>query len=809
MSTSAMWLATRMVTRRGLVPIMVLAIMISIVAGLTTAMLSTAQDIDRSFARLTHEVDAPDFFVEASCEGCEPSVSPENALRTDRAVAAVDVLVTQSIDLQTVTGTRLGPDPELACSTGAGELGIASSEWTRHGAPPARIVDGRFPKPGSTDEIVLPVSTARRAGVHVGDTLTLAKGCRGGEEGPPIDARLTVVGIAVAPTDVRPPGTQAYFEMLFADPALTNRYHLTVSTLLAVWMGDGLEADALSVDPPPIIVLNLDDHSREVEHSLGPDATTLRILALATATVGLLVVGHLVVRRVRQAVISAAPLSSIGASRADVARVGATIGAAVGVVGAIFAVAIWIAARPLIPRGAATDVLRGGGSGVGLAAPLVGAATTALVVALIGGFAAWSAARRARSVTETPRPSLIARLSERLSLRPPAALGLRVAFEPGRSAGGTPVRSGLASIAIALAAIAGAVTFGSSLRQLRHDTRLVGWNWDVAAYTRMPREIASMLSARTDVERMSVGTIFSDEHLTFDAAARDDTRMYTFDTGPHAVKPAVLDGRAPAGPAEILLAPGAARKLGVSIGDAVPVFRDDEAGARKKVAEVTVVGLGVLPVVDGQLDLGSSMTFDGLQQLAQGIGDTVEPHAVFVDLAPGVDVRAFGDELRSMLSVDPDAFMVTGAPIVGTEDLVNIDLSRVGWAPVAFAALMGASAVVVLMLLVGSGANARRRDVAVGRALGFANADVRRTHVWQSLSLICCALCIAVPLGVVAGSIAWRHYASGLGVVPDGSIPWRQLAAIGLGGVLVALLVSLWPTARTLRTRAVEVLRAE
>ena len=232
-------------------------------------------------------------------------------------------------------------------------------------------------------------------------------------------------------------------------------------------------------------------------------------------------------------------------------------------------------------------------------------------------------------------------------------------------------------------------------------------------------------------------------------------------------------------------------------------------GARTKVAELALVGLGVLPVVDGQLDLGSSMTLDGLQQLMEGIGGTVEPHAVFVDLASGVDVRAFAQEFRFLLIDDPDAFMLTGAPIVGTEELVNIDLSHVGWAPLVFAPLMGASAVVVFVHLVVSGANAGRRDVAVCRALGFADADVRRTHVWQSLSLIGCALSIGVPVGAVAGSIAWRHYASGLGVVPDASIPWRELAALGLGGVVVALILSLWPTTRTLRTRPVEVLRAE
>lgn len=811
MSSSATWLATRMVARRDIVATVVLSAMVSIVAGLATAMVSASREVDGAFSRLASEVDSPDLFVAAGCDVCDPHTDVPGSLREDRAVAAVDVIVMQSVDLLTAGGVRLGPEPDDACSTGTGELAIASSRWVHHGAPPARLVAGRFPAVNSQDEVVVPVSTARRAGVQVGDQLTLALACDGGDESRRIDARLTVVGLAVGPADFHPPGTQTYFETVFADPALTSRYQLTSSTALAVWLRDGSTAADLTIEPPPKILVDHDARANQVEDSLRPDATTLRVLALATVTVGLLVIGQLIVRRIRQAVLVAAPLSSIGASRSDVARVGVGVGGLVAVGAAIGTVAVAITTRPLLPRGAAADVLRGARSGHGVAAALLGAAIAAVVVTTIGAIAAWRAARRVRFVTETPRLSVASRFSERLSLRPSSSLGLRAAFEPSQAASATaaPVRSGLASMVVAVAAVAGALTFGAGLRQLRHDTRLVGWTWDVAVFTFDADGIAAALADRSDIALMSTGTFFLPEPLTFHATQFEETFMFTFDTGPHAVRPAVLEGRAPAGPTELLLAPGAARKLGASVGDAVPVFLLDESGARTNVGELTLVGLGVLPVVDGQLDKGSAMTLDGLDQLMRRTGATAEPHAVYVDLASGVDVRAFVAQLQAVLADRPDAQVITGSPVIGSEDLVNIDLAHVGWAPVVFAPLMGAGAIVVLVLLVVSGAHARRRDLAIGRALGFATGDVRRVHLWQSLSLIAVALCIGVPAGVIGGGFTWRRYARGLDVVPAVSVPLLQLTVLGLVALIVAAAVSAWPTIRTLRATPVEVLRAE
>ena len=53
-----------------------------------------------------------------------------------------------------------------------------------------------------------------------------------------------------------------------------------------------------------------------------------------------------------------------------------------------------------------------------------------------------------------------------------------MAAEPGRGATAVPVRTSLAGVTVAIAALSGAVTLGASLSNLLHTPRLYGWTWD-------------------------------------------------------------------------------------------------------------------------------------------------------------------------------------------------------------------------------------------------------------------------------------------------------------------------------------------
>jgi putative ABC transport system permease protein len=86
----------------------------------------------------------------------------------------------------------------------------------------------------------------------------------------------------------------------------------------------------------------------------------------------------------------------------------------------------------------------------------------------------------------------------------------------------------------------------------------------------------------------------------------------------------------------------------------------------------------------------------------------------------------------------------------------------------------------------------RREELAVLRAIGFGDRDVRRSVRWQGLTLIGVGLLLGVPLGIVGGRYAWTFFADRLGVVPTITIPvsWllvEVLATLALGWLAVAL----------------------
>jgi putative transposase len=118
-----------------------------------------------------------------------------------------------------------------------------------------------------------------------------------------------------------------------------------------------------------------------------------------------------------------------------------------------------------------------------------------------------------------------------------------------------------------------------------------------------------------------------------------------------------------------------------------------------------------------------------------------------------------------------------------------------------FAVVMGVMIIGVIIHVLVSSLRVNRRDLAVMRALGFRRRDVGRAVAWQSITYASAAVAVGLPLGVVAGSIAWRVYAERLGVVPESVVPWTVLGAVAPPCSLsLAQLVS--PSAGAPRRRA-------
>ena len=87
--------------------------------------------------------------------------------------------------------------------------------------------------------------------------------------------------------------------------------------------------------------------------------------------------------------------------------------------------------------------------------------------------------------------------------------------------------------------------------------------------------------------------------------------------------------------------------------------------------------------------------------------------------------------------------------------------------------------------------------------------QLRGVVAWQTTLTLLIAVAVGVPLGIIAGRIAWQGFAGSLGVVPVAEVPVLVLV-LGLTGLVVAgnLLASV-PAAIAARTRAGLLLRAE
>jgi hypothetical protein len=166
---------------------------------------------------------------------------------------------------------------------------------------------------------------------------------------------------------------------------------------------------------------------------------------------------------------------------------------------------------------------------------------------------------------------------------------------------------------------------------------------------------------------------------------------------------------------------------------------------------------------------------------------------VGLDLRPGVDPGGALDGLRE----DMARWDVNGFGLFEYPDPVRpaeiVDAGELRSVPTLVAVLLVGSATVALSTAVVLSVRARRRDLAVLRALGFTGDQVRRSVRVQSLATMVVALVIGLPVGVAVGRLAWRGFAEQLGVVTRPSTPAGWLLATVVGGVLVAVLAAALP----------------
>jgi hypothetical protein len=349
---------------------------------------------------------------------------------------------------------------------------------------------------------------------------------------------------------------------------------------------------------------------------------------------------------------------------------------------------------------------------------------------------------------------------------------------------------------VGIAALTGAMTFTGGLDHLLVTPRLVGLNWNVTFFGgfeppagTQDADVLEVFLHSIDraeqvpgVERMGYGTFWPPSDVPLIDGI--ETQFMSFSTGPRAIQPTIITGRAPVGADEIMVSAAVLDNLGRQIGDTIVVhgaILTEGVEPKPTSSRVEIVGVGVVPVVGGGLDKGVALTFEGLQRLYPQVG----PGIAFSKLSEGADRERAIEDLEG-LGFRRDTSPFDLAPV----DALNLDVREADLVPRLLGALMAVLGAAVLTHLVLTGVRARRNELATLRALGFTSRQVRATLAWGATTVTVLTLLVALPLGIIAGRVAWEAYARRIDIVPESVYPWWPLALVAGVALVLANVVA-------------------
>jgi ABC-type dipeptide/oligopeptide/nickel transport system permease subunit len=87
--------------------------------------------------------------------------------------------------------------------------------------------------------------------------------------------------------------------------------------------------------------------------------------------------------------------------------------------------------------------------------------------------------------------------------------------------------------------------------------------------------------------------------------------------------------------------------------------------------------------------------------------------------------------------------------------------------------------------------------------------QVAAVVTWQATAVVLVGMVVGVPLGIAAGKVAWRLFASNVGVVPVEVVQAVPLILLATAALAAAALLAVLPALLAGRARPADLLRAE
>ncbi len=452
-----------------------------------------------------------------------------------------------------------------------------------------------------------------------------------------------------------------------------------------------------------------------------------------------------------------------------------------------------------------------------------GFACIALLPLLIVTPAAWRVAGRSSAPLGVAEPAERFQASGldsalRLMGSVTGAIGVRMAFEPGRGRTAVPVRSALIGTTVAIAAVVAALVFGTSLVALVSTPARYGQNWDQEldlGFGGVPAWLgAKVLSAEPAVTGYAAGNY---GQVTIGgkivaAIGISPERGQGYIT--------LLAGRYPATPTEIVLGAQTLRAIHARLGQAVRVAIDPTSASVPVTARtMRIVGIGVLPGFSRgsfsatDLGNGAAVTATVLSEPHSQTGcsaRTICYNFFLLRYRPGTNLNATAARLTAAVTAagcppGPDSCLVTADQ--RPSDIQ--DYTGVRDVPLILGGVLALLAVGTLAHVLLTGVRRRRRDLAVLKTLGMDRSQIIRVVAWQASALAAAALLVGIPVGLLVGRWAFALFAGSLGVAPNATISLLVVLATIPAVLVLANLFAAAPGRAAPRIRPAHVLRGE
>jgi ABC-type lipoprotein release transport system permease subunit len=807
--------------RNGWRGVLLVGLLCGIAAGSGLAAAADARRTWTAAPRLLEAQNTADAAVGVDATAMDPEAAVAFADAIDRLpdVASASRMAGVELDEVLPDGTF---NPALRSNSGLGFLyDAAVNELSRF-----RVLEGRLPAPDQPDEVMINRVMVDRTGWRVGDTIDSLRLYRledVDQNGEPVPAKgeplqLRVVGIAARPDELlvergdRIP--RVFLPPAFGDAHPDSWFYINEYVKLrngktdAGALHDGVDALVAETPNAYTAISNVDDGRRAVAQALRPQVVGLWLLALVMLTAGALIAVQAIGRQIQSRERDLPILRALGMSRSQRTGLGVAHAATVAVTATAVALLVGFASSVFTPGGSTHEIEPHPGLTFD-AAVLLPLAGVLLVMTVAGSIIpVWRLAHRseraqvaAAELGGVNRPSRLADWVATRTPSPAAAIGVRMALQPGRGRTAAPVRSVMASIMIAVAVLATSIGFANNLDRFVNTPRLYGWDWDIgvgSAFGKLPADGLDAVMERPEVAA-AAGLAFGDIRIdgeTVPAVGVDLLRGTVF--------PTLDSGRLPQSDQEIVLGRRTLRRLHRHVGDTVDVETPQGEG------QMTIVGIATFPAL-GTARFQQTSLGDGAATVASAFASPDDEGAdkynyVFIRGAPGSDLASPSAELRSF-------FLELGCnEACYTTDLRPESLSgygRLGPLVAPFALGLGALLAVSLVHGVVASVRARRRDLAILHAIGFTHRQTGAAVIWEAATLATGALLIGVPLGLLGSQFAWQLFTGSLGVRPGSVLPLAYFALVVVGVETLAVLIGAAATPLTRRTGPAQLLQLE